>query len=138
MGLDERIRVACVNSPESVTISEDEDGIDDALLADLQPRGLFARKLKTDGRAYYPPHMFLIGQEYQELLERAMASLPATGSFPTTKWVSSVYAEEVTGNILPSYWRKNLDSPVLFSDALEGLLEDSKLHLVEIGPHSAL
>ncbi|KAL8926616.1 MAG: hypothetical protein Q9172_001691 [Xanthocarpia lactea] len=33
---------------------------------------------------------------------------------------------------------KNLETPVLFSDALEDLLKDSKLHLVELSPHSAL
>lgn len=138
MGLEEYIRVACVNSPESVTISGDESGVD-ALLAELQSRGHFVRKLNTDGRAYHSHHMSLIGQEYQELLERSFAGLPATaGTLPTTRWVSSVYAEEVTGKVLPSYWRKNLESPVLFSDALEVLLKRSKLHLVEVGPHSAL
>ena len=137
MGLEASIRVACVNSPESVTISGDESGID-ALQAELKGRGLFARKLNTDGRAYHSHHMSLIGREYQDLLERTFKGLPATGNLPTTRWVSSVYGEEVTGKILPSYWRKNLESPVLFSDALEGLLKDSKLHLVEVGPHSAL
>ncbi|KAI4289981.1 MAG: hypothetical protein L6R35_000743 [Caloplaca aegaea] len=137
LGLEGSIRVACVNSPESVTISGDESAIE-VLLTELQSHGLFARKLNTDGRAYHSHHMSLIGQEYQELLERSFARLPATGSFPTTRWISSVYAEEITGKVLPSYWRKNLESPVLFSDALEGLLKDSKLHLVELGPHSAL
>ena len=137
MGLEASIRVACVNSPESVTISGDESGID-ALQAELKGRGLFARKLNTDGRAYHSHHMSLIGREYQDLLERTFKGLPATGNLPTTRWISSVYGEEVTGKILPSYWRKNLESPVLFSDALEGLLKDSKLHLVEVGPHSAL
>ena len=137
LGLEASIRVACVNSPESVTISGDESGID-ALQAELKGRGLFARKLNTDGRAYHSHHMSLIGREYQDLLERTFKGLPATGNLPTTRWISSVYGEEVTGKILPSYWRKNLESPVLFSDALEGLLKDSKLHLVELGPHSAL
>lgn len=137
MDLGGSVKVACVNAPTSVTISGDESGID-ILQAELQSRGLFARKLNTDGRAYHSHHMSLIGQEYQELLERSFAGLPATGNLPTTKWVSSVYGREVTGKILLSYWRKNLESPVLFSDALEGLLKDSKLHLIELGPHSAL
>ena len=137
MDLGGSVKVACVNAPTSVTISGDESGID-VLQAELQSRGIFARKLNTDGRAYHSHHMSLIGQEYQELLERSFAGLPATGNLPITKWVSSVYGREVTGKILVSYWRKNLESPVLFSDALEGLLKDSKLHLIELGPHSAL
>lgn len=131
------VRVACVNSPESVTISGDASGIE-KVLADLQAHGIFARKLNTDGRAYHSHHMSLIGEEYQDLLERSLASLPSATLNEGVRWVSSVYAEEVTGKILASYWRKNLESPVLFSDAVEGLMKNQKLHLVELGPHSAL
>ena len=46
------IRVACINSFKSVTIFEDELAID-ILLGLFQARKIFARKLKTGGRAYY-------------------------------------------------------------------------------------
>ena len=131
------INTACVNSPESVTISGDASGIE-KMLAELQGRGVFARKLNTDGRAYHSHHMWLIGEDYQELLEKGLATLPTAPMTEGVRWISSVYAQEVTGKVLASYWRKNLESPVLFSDAVEGLVRGHKLHLVELGPHSAL
>ncbi len=131
------VNTACVNSPESVTISGDASGIE-KLLAELQGRGVFARKLSTDGRAYHSHHMALIGEEYQDLLERALTTLPSAPMTEGVRWISSVYAQELTGKVLASYWRKNLESPVLFSEAVEGLLKRHKLHLVELGPHSAL
>ena len=131
------INTACVNSPESVTLSGDASGID-KMLTELQGRGVFARKLSTDGRAYHSHHMVLIGEEYQDLLEKGLALLPLTPMTEGVRWISSVYAKEVTGKVLASYWRKNLESPVLFSDAVEGLVKAHKLHLVELGPHSAL
>lgn len=130
------IKVACVNSPVSVTISGDASGID-AMIAELTQRGTFARKLNTNGRAYHSHHMTSVGDEYQTLLEKSLGSLPLPDE-SSARWISSVYGAPITGKILPSYWRKNLESPVLFSDALEGLIKGTRLHLIEIGPHSAL
>lgn len=137
LSLNSIVRVACVNSPESVTISGDATGID-KIMAELQARGVFARKLNTDGRAYHSHHMSIIGEEYQDLLEKGLGALPPAKITKGVRWVSSVYAQEVTGKVLASYWRKNLESPVLFGDAVEALVKDQKLHLVELGPHSAL
>lgn len=132
------IKVACVNSPESVTISGDEAAIE-KLQAELTPRGILARKLNTNGRAYHSHHMAPLGQEYQELLETSLGPTVIPDLRKSdVKWVSSVYAEPITGKISPAYWRKNLESPVLFSDAVAGLIKSNKLHLIEIGPHSAL
>lgn len=131
------INTACVNSPESVTLSGDANGIE-AMLKELQGRGVFARKLSTDGRAYHSHHMALIGEEYQDLLEKGLATLPLAPMTGGVRWISSVYAQELTGKVSASYWRKNLESPVLFSAAVEGFVKGHKLHLVELGPHSAL
>ena len=49
-----------------------------------------------------------------------------------------MYTQEITGKVLASYWRKNLKSPVIFGDAVKRLVKGHKLHLVELGPHSAL
>ena len=138
LGLESAIKVACVNSPESVTISGDEEGVD-RLQAELSPRGTLARKLKTNGRAYHSHHMSVLGAEYQDLLEKRMGIpiIPDLNKH-SVSWVSSVYAEPVTGKILPSYWRKNLESPVLFSDAVAVMTKGKKLHFIEIGPHSAM
>ena len=49
--LQGKLNIACVNSPESVTVSGDEEAVD-LLAASCQERNILARKLKTDGRAY--------------------------------------------------------------------------------------
>lgn len=132
------IQVACINSPESVTISGDEAAIE-KLQATLSPRNILARKLNTNGRAYHSHHMVPLGQEYQDLLQKSLGATPLPDlKQGEVKWMSSVYAEPITGKVLPSYWRKNLESPVRFSDAVAGLIKGNKLHLIEIGPHSAL
>lgn len=140
LGLTRSIVVACVNSNESVTISGDESGID-ALWHTLNHRGIFARKLNTNGRAYHSKHMKPLGQEYEDLLEKniglSVAPPPIASDLAVT-WISSVYGEPVSAKIMASYWRKNLESPVLFSDAAEQLMRGNKVHLIELGPHSAM
>ncbi|KAL9091247.1 MAG: hypothetical protein Q9159_001542 [Coniocarpon cinnabarinum] len=139
--LQSSIRVACVNSPESVTISGDSEGID-VLFTDLQNKGTFARKLKTDGRAYHSHHMAAIGDEYEALLTEALRQLPnrPPTKFTGTKFVSSVTNEEVVSNQTrtAAYWRSNLENPVRFAGAVKALVESQKYFLIELGPHGAL
>ncbi|KAI0886290.1 ketoacyl-synt-domain-containing protein [Annulohypoxylon maeteangense] len=145
LGLDNQICVACVNSPESVTISGDIDGID-KLKTHLDTLSIFARQLKTNGKAYHSHHMAAVGQEYEEYLIGAASEINSpkmNGSLPSSsgvQWISSVTEEIVDKHLVrPSYWRANLESPVLFSNVVEKLLQDfGPHHLIEIGPHSAL
>ena len=140
LGLTGSILVACINSGNSVTISGDESGID-ALRHDLNHRGIFARKLKTNGRAYHSQHMKSLGQEYEDFLEKNIGLpvvVPPTADGLAVNWISSVYGEPVSAKIMASYWRKNLESPVLFSDAAEQLMKGNSVHMIELGPHSAL
>ncbi|KIX10093.1 uncharacterized protein Z518_01174 [Rhinocladiella mackenziei CBS 650.93] len=140
--LQGRIRVACVNSPESVTLSGDLDAVE-SLVQSLSARKLFARKLNTGGKAYHSHHMIAIGDLYENLLSKSLRML----SGKTTKlkldtpvrWVSSVTGEEYSDVPAGQYWRANLENPVLFSDAVEGILKfNEKYEFIEIGPHSAL
>lgn len=144
-----RVQVACSNSPESVTLSGDETGIDEIEKL-LQADGLFARKLKVEN-AYHSYHMGHIAEEYLEKI----ADCAALDYQPTRglRMVSSVTGTVVkSGQLKPSYWVDNLVSPVQFSDALAALLKeesgDSRRRrrgaaptinfLLEIGPHAAL
>ena len=137
-GLGKNIRVACINSPESVTISGDSTAID-TLLKILQGQKLFARKLKTGGRAYHSHHMWVLGEEYQQLLERAFRSLDPSSKLDTgAKFISSVTGEPRSADINAAYWRSNLENPVRFADAVTQLIKDGDFHCVELGPHSAL
>ncbi|CAH0054521.1 unnamed protein product [Clonostachys solani] len=139
------VRVACINSPESVTLSGDVSGID-SISEELHKEGIFIRKLKTDDRAYHSHHMEEISNIYETLLSQEVFSKnivngEGKSETRTSKMVSTVTCEEVVGDTLrsASYWTKNLTSPVRFSDGLEKLSHLVKdLKFVEIGPHAAL
>ena len=155
-GLEGQVRVACVNSPESVTLSGAPQGID-ALETELQGENKFARKLVTGGRAYHSHMMEEIGQLYEDLLtpffgdgadsgysDDSDVEAAAAGDRP--KMYSSVgHSAEGLGFVdgqtyMPAYWRKNLEQPVQFSGAVSNLVasQNKAVHLIEIGPHAAL
>lgn len=138
--LDTKIQVACINSPESVTISGDPDGIEQ-LRRELDARGIFARTLKTDGKAYHSHQMWVVGQEYENILTEILGNDTVNRHIsPRGMMVSSTTGKPIERNagIPIQYWRTNLESPVLFDNALQTLLADNRYHFIEIGPHSAL
>ncbi|KAI0401620.1 reducing type I polyketide synthase 10 [Xylaria palmicola] len=136
--LTQQIRVACVNAPESVTISGDSAGIDQ-ILGELQQRNIFARKLKTGGQAYHSHHMLSLGASYQNQLEKVLPTLGPSIMLPKgAMMVSSVTGETKTSGFWPAYWRQNLESQVRFSTAVEEIHRRGAHYYVEVGPHSSL
>ncbi|KAK6514428.1 hypothetical protein TWF506_008821 [Arthrobotrys conoides] len=133
-----QIRVACINSPSSVTISGDAPAID-SILEELQKKKHFGRKLQTQGRAYHSHHMLPFGDKYEDLL-KVTRSLGVSSQIETgASWVSSVTGQVMEqGAVNSSYWRSNLESPVEFSKAVSELTRLGAYHLIEIGPHSTL
>ncbi|KAI1820376.1 hypothetical protein F4861DRAFT_533744 [Xylaria intraflava] len=145
--LEEGVRIACYNSPQSVTLSGDE-GAASKVKAKLEADGVFVRALKTSGRAYHSHHMKDVGAIYEECANRGFAALGAL-EFPKHDKNSKtpLFVSSVTGEIKhnfqpgPEYWRQNLESPVRFTQAVIRMTEIEDLginHIVEIGPHSAL
>lgn len=135
-----RIRVACINSPASVTISGDESAIDE-LQGVLNESDIFCRKLKVE-TAYHSHHMETIANQYRDALSYMSVGRPQPGG---VRFYSSVTGKAKTSGFGADYWTENLVSKVRFSGALEALIRDSHSlsrcsnHiLVEIGPHSAL
>ncbi|KAF2173407.1 hypothetical protein M409DRAFT_61833 [Zasmidium cellare ATCC 36951] len=143
--VEQSIRIACHNSPQSVTLSGDEDAAA-RVQAKLDKEKIFVRAVKTSGRAYHSHHMKEVGGSYLESLERALRL--HGGSKDARKVEGVVYSSSVYGKIMdsdfvpgPEYWKENLESPVLFTQALEVLLNNEELSLntiLEVGPHSAL
>ncbi|KAK7959092.1 Reducing polyketide synthase PKS1 [Apiospora aurea] len=135
---DGNIRIACYNSPSSLTISGDEAGIDE-LKAIVEQKQLFNRKLFVD-TAYHSHHMGLIGKDYMRSIR--MIEAPVSTE---TRFHSSLVGRRIDGAELgPSYWVQNLTCPVKFSEAVQSMVEPIGEHrtgvnmLVELGPHSAL
>ncbi|KAE8401952.1 putative polyketide synthase [Aspergillus pseudonomiae] len=129
--------IACKNSPQSVTISGEQGQIDQ-MVRNIQNDlpDTFCRKLQLD-MAYHSHYMAAVGPIYEKSISNHLQlhqqMLPM---------FSSVDVEMITDpqTLNAAYWRRNLESTVLFSDAISSLFaERHKKHiLVEIGPHCAL
>ena len=138
LDIGDKVQVACVNSPENVTLSGDCSEIS-RLREHFKTHNVFARELRTDGKAYHSHHMTVIGQEYEESLAAAMKLAPlADKSTCAPEWTSTVTGSLVNSNVDHRYWRKNLESTVQFSAAIEQVARKSSLHFLEIGPHPVL
>ncbi|TLD08011.1 hypothetical protein PspLS_12074 [Pyricularia sp. CBS 133598] len=137
-----KVTVACVNSPDSTTLSGDAEYINE-IEESLKANNIFARKLRVQS-AYHSHHMKPMGPEYLAALERLLTS-------PIKLKENVIYASPVSGDIKRTAetlgaqnWVDNLLNPVLFAPALERLCSESDdptgeiNMLLEIGPHSAL
>ncbi|KAI7916092.1 fatty acid synthase S-acetyltransferase [Pyricularia oryzae] len=134
----QEVRIACFNSPSSLTISGDASVLNDLerVIEEEQPE-MFRRKLQVDV-AYHSHHMNLVADEYRDSIEHL--SKPRNTD---VQFHSSLFGKRVEGyKCTASYWVENLTCPVRFSEALSGMLEakpeDGVSTLIEIGPHSAL
>ncbi|GKT65222.1 polyketide synthase [Colletotrichum tofieldiae] len=140
------VSVACHNSPSGVTLSGDAAAIDE-LQDRLTKEKIFARVVKTGGKAYHSPHMIPASEAYERLVQSSKASL-LPFDLPLEKGATRMVSS-VTNSILAqdavldeTYFSANLRNPVLFNQAVQTILtapefEDVDL-LVEIGPHSAM
>lgn len=138
LGIGRSLRVACINSPESVTISGDCNEIT-RLRVHFQGLNVFARELHTDGKAYHSHHMAVIGRVYKNLITTAIPSTSeALQGEGNPQWISTVTGRPIDSKIDCEYWRLNLESPVQFSKAIDGLSCKPGIHFIEIGPHSML
>lgn len=137
------LSIACYNSPQSLTISGEADDIA-SLKERLDADSTFARILHTDGNAYHSSHMKALGESYERELNDMLSQLSPSARTPgygRTEFWSTVLGDLHLSKENPDarYWRRNLESPVRFSQGLSKLLEARQLdYIVEIGPHSAL
>lgn len=132
-----RVVVACINSPESVTLSGDLPALD-KVASRLKRDGLFARRLNVP-LAYHSHHMLPMAQEYVDKLRAIVPKDPAWDERIT--FVSPVTGHVISPKILtPEHWARNLTNPVLFSQAFESMCtSNANLDLVvEVGAHSTL
>ncbi|KAI2936356.1 hypothetical protein CBS63078_867 [Aspergillus niger] len=149
------VSVACINSPQSITLSGDDAAID-YLQGVLEEQKIFARKLRVKV-AYHSRHMDSIAVDYVSMINAyadANDMVPFSSEIPM---VSSVTGKVVSDASVAeaSYWASNMVSPVQFSQAVSVMcrqgakdvtkkLDQSHLlvpavdGLLEIGPHATL
>ncbi|KAI1095495.1 hypothetical protein F5B19DRAFT_503698 [Rostrohypoxylon terebratum] len=140
--IETEVTIAAVNSPENTTVSGDPTAIKE-LARRLTANSIFNRILKTGDNAYHSHHMMRLGESYEELAKQCLFDVEpitlAEPSMPHIKWISSVTPDDEVLSASPKYWRRNLESPVLFSDAVQRLARHNLADLlIEIGPHPAL
>lgn len=140
-----RLALAACNSSSSVTISGDEDAIDE-LQELLDDEKKFNRRLRVD-TAYHSPHMDTCYLPYLEALRRVgIRPLKPAQASRRCEWFSSVYDCIMDTNRCDGldgvYWAENMTRPVLFTQALESALHSKGSRgfnlALEIGPHPAL
>jgi acyl transferase domain-containing protein len=133
--------IACHNSPESVTLSGGTAAID-KIQTVLVEAGIFARKLNSSGNAYHSHLVKAAGQHYEDSLGGSLPGLAkSTFKLPMVPMYSCIDGEMMKSDQVGiKYWRRNLESPVLFDKAVKVLLmsHPEVTHIVEIGVHSAL
>lgn len=135
-----RVVVACVNSPNSVTLSGDEPAID-TIQDMISNVGIFARKLVVES-AYHSHHMEKVADAYSA----SIGDLVASDVNQEVEFLSSVTGSAKRTGFGSEYWVKNLVSQVRFNDAVQALAQrmnetgplDAANIFIEIGPHSAL
>lgn len=111
----------------------------------LDAQGIFARFVKTGGKAYHSHHMAPVAAAYERLIGQAKGFAPFDLPQPSkATMVSSVTGSKIShGTVIDEqYWSANLRSPVLFNQAVQTIATDGQFSdvdmLIEIGPHSAL
>lgn len=130
-GPSSRVTIACYNSPSSVTLSGDIEGIE-KLQQMFENKKIFNRLLRTNGAAYHSHHMQQIEEEYRNALEGVEAT---TAKIPL---ISSVTGRDSGSEVFGrDYWVENLVSPVRFDEATAQLCQDISL-ILELGAHETL
>lgn len=136
-----RACVAAVNSSGSVTISGDDDAMDE-LMVIFQDELKFVRKLKVD-KAYHSHHMRSLSRHYLQALQDMSINIsPDNGTawFSSVKPSSSAVGGSLASSLGGQYWVDNMVEPVLFKQALECALGSTGVVdlVLELGPHPAL
>ncbi|ETS73046.1 hypothetical protein PFICI_15221 [Pestalotiopsis fici W106-1] len=140
--------IACVNSPNSVTISGNIASLEK--VEELAGKdNLMYRRLKVPA-AYHSSEMEALAEEYTAALEshfepKHPQDFAAAFSSPVTGGI--VESPSVIHN--PSHWVRNMVQPVLFDDSLKAMVQGSQATkgratashvdvIIEVGPHGTL
>ncbi|KAM7196179.1 hypothetical protein V8F33_006291 [Rhypophila sp. PSN 637] len=158
-----RLEVAAVNSPHSVTLSGDEDAVEEAA-AIFEDEGKPVTRLRVDNRAYHSRRMIPCSIGYLAALQNLDIQVNCSpqeqdSTIQRSCWVSSVGLGADVGNgfemllsgadvatgcapgvLKDQYWVDNMVKPVMFMSAVQRAWE---LHgpfdmALEVGPHPAL
>lgn len=127
----DRLSVAACNGTRSTVIAGDPVALDD-LLAALEARGVFCRRVNVDVASHSPQMEPL----RDDLLTVLSGIAPQAARVPLWSTVTGHVAE---GHHLDEhYWWRNLRQPVLFADTIGALVAEGHTTYVELSPHPLL
>ncbi|XP_058241813.1 uncharacterized protein fasn2 [Hemibagrus wyckioides] len=131
-----RICLAAQNSPQSCTLSGDEDAVDHLhkCLSDSDDgKNLFLHVLDVPA-AYHSHMMDPIVEEVENNIGQLHAQNMETELFSTVSGDKVCPTDFVNGK----YWARNIREPVAFEQALRSVKQNKNAIFVEIGPRRAL
>ena len=127
----DRMTIAAVNSPNSVTIAGEAAAIGE-LGAEIEPNQIFFRPLDLD----YAFHSRCMDPIREQVLDRLDGLAPRDGRL---RFVSTVTGTTIEGRQLDAaYWWDNIRKPVQFAPAVASLESEGFDVFLEIGPHPIL
>ncbi|MDQ4103460.1 MAG: type I polyketide synthase, partial [Actinomycetota bacterium] len=127
----DKVCIASVNSPSSVTLSGDSHALEQ-LLNSLEKQTVFCRRLPLD-YAFHSQYMEPIRKDLLESLN-GLKARPAG-----VRFFSTVAGGELTGpELTAAYWWDNIRQPVEFCSAIQALIRHGYRTFLEIGPHPVL
>ncbi|MGH9281035.1 MAG: type I polyketide synthase, partial [Acidimicrobiales bacterium] len=130
-GLEDRVSVAAINGPASLTFSGDRDALAE-IAGTLEHRGCFHRLLPVS----VPYH----GPRLDDLRDEFLSSIvDIEPRPPTIPLASTVGGEWQNGLPLDAgHWWASMREPVRFADAVGRVIDAGHSLFVEVGPHPVL
>jgi acyl transferase domain-containing protein len=128
-GLD----IAAVNGPQTVVVAGPADALA-GLAADLERDGVPSRALRTT-HAFHSRMLAPLADELTSWVAENIRLNP-----PRLPYLSNVTGGVADARLVrdPAYWAAHMCRPVQFAAAVETLLADPELAMVEIGPGQSL
>ncbi|WP_405581209.1 beta-ketoacyl synthase N-terminal-like domain-containing protein [Streptomyces sp. NBC_01190] len=128
-GLD----IAAVNGPQTVVVAGPAEALA-GLVADLERDGVPSRALRTT-HAFHSRMLAPIADELTSWVAENIRLNP-----PRLPYLSNVTGGVADARLVrdPAYWAEHMCRPVRFAAAVETLLADAELAMVEIGPGQSL
>ena len=131
MHIGQRVSIAAINGPSTVTVAGDSDVLDD-IARQLDELQIFNRFL--NGKVPY--HTHYMDTIKDDLVSAFEELAPGAATIPL---YSTVTGERLDGYADgAAYWWQNTRATVLFEPAVRRMLDDGYTHFVELGPHPVL
>ncbi|HEX8539286.1 MAG TPA: acyltransferase domain-containing protein, partial [Cystobacter sp.] len=130
-GYEDRLSVAASNGPTTTVLAGEPNALRE-VMEGLRRRNVFCRDVKVDVASHSPQVEPLLA----ELREQLKGLRPQAARIPVYSTVTGSPTDGTDWNA--EYWARNLRQPVLFSTAIQQLLESPHHVFLELSPHPIL